>query len=359
MRASVSTVQDLGMPAIYLHLLAELLNTIGVDERALLLRVGLDPARLKSTDLRVSQSQASEFVTRAIIESGEPGLGIMLARELKLPLHGALGTAVMSSRSLDEALELMTRYLTLRAPHLKVSRRQEGNNVLFNVSCGVDLGPLHGFIMDAMLFGCVSMGAQLTGTAVPGSAILRRGAEPGYFQRFRQHIAVPVRYESREDALVIPRAQLSMPVRFSDAQLAASSRAQCEEALKQLTEDAGFACRVRRVIETSHPFPPKLARVAATLFVSERTLKRRLQEEQLPESGGPCPPGTSRGVAEEYRHESEPDCGRAGVCRCRQFHPGIQTLDRHQPEPLSQPGTAAGQDSGIVVHAGDSLMRIA
>ncbi|MFL1456813.1 AraC family transcriptional regulator ligand-binding domain-containing protein [Marinobacter sp. GN3S48] len=279
MRASVSTVQDLGMPAIYLHLLAELLNTIGVDERALLLRVGLDPARLKSTDLRVSQAQASEFVTRAIIESGEPGLGIMLARELKLPLHGALGTAVMSSRSLDEALELMTRYLTLRAPHLTVSRRQEGNNVLFNVSCGVDLGPLHGFIMDAMLFGCVSMGAQLTGTAVPGSAILRRGAEPGYFQRFRQHIPVPVRYESREDALVIPRAQLSMPVRFSDAQLAASSRAQCEEALKQLTEDAGFACRVRRVIETSHPFPPKLARVAATLFVSERTLKRRLQEE--------------------------------------------------------------------------------
>ncbi|MBS8240092.1 AraC family transcriptional regulator [Marinobacter lipolyticus] len=280
MRASVSTVQDLGMPAIYLHLLAELLNTIGVDERALLLRVGLDPARLKSTDLRVSQAQASEFVTRAIIESGEPGLGIMLARELKLPLHGALGTAVMSSRSLDEALELMTRYLTLRAPHLNVERRQEGDNVLFNVSCGVDLGPLQGFIMDAMLFGCVSMGAQLTGTPVPGSAILRRHAEPAYFHRFRQHIPVPVRYNSAVDALLIPRAQLYLPVRFSDAQLAASSRAKCEEALKQLTADAGFACRVRRVIETSHPFPPKLARVAATLFVSERTLKRRLQEEQ-------------------------------------------------------------------------------
>ena len=73
MRASVSTAQDLGMPAIYLHLLAELLNTIGVDEQDLLLRVGLDPARLQSTDLRVSQTQASEFVTRAIIESGEPG----------------------------------------------------------------------------------------------------------------------------------------------------------------------------------------------------------------------------------------------------------------------------------------------
>ncbi|PHQ15253.1 AraC family transcriptional regulator [Marinobacter profundi] len=280
MRASASHNQDLGLPAIYLHLLAELLNTIGVDEQALLLRVGLDPVRLKSTELRVSQAQASEFVTRAIIESGEPGLGIMLAGEMKMPLHGALGTAVMSSRTLGEALDLMSRYLTLRAPHLRVTRRTEGRHAVFQVSCSIDLGPLQGFIMDAMLFGCVTMGVQLTGVAVPGSEIRRRGAEPAYFQRFRQRIAVPVRFNATEDAFLVPTAQLSAPLKFSDDQLAATSRAQCEEALHQLTEDAGFACRVRRVIETSHPFPPKLARVAGTLFVSERTLKRRLQEEE-------------------------------------------------------------------------------
>ncbi|KAA1174232.1 AraC family transcriptional regulator [Marinobacter salinexigens] len=280
MRASIATAQDLGMPAIYLHLLAELLNTIGVDERDLLLRVGLDPNRLNSADLRVSQSQASEFVTRAIIESGEPGLGIMLARELKLPLHGALGTAVMSSPTLGEALELMSRYLTLRAPHLHVTRRDTGAHAWYRVTCDRDLGPLQGFIMDAMLFGCVTMGAQLTGATVPGSRVLRSGNEPNYFHRFRQQIPVPVEYGATEDALVIPLSALDMPIRFSDDQLAASSRAQCEDALKELTEDAGFACRVRRVIETSHPFPPKLARVAGTLFVSERTLKRRLQEEE-------------------------------------------------------------------------------
>ncbi len=279
MRASVSTAQDLGMPAIYLHTLAELLHTIGVDERDLILRVGLDPARLNSTDLRVSQAQASEFVTRAIIESGEPGLGIMLARELRLPLHGALGTAVMSSRTLEEALELMTRYLTLRAPHLKVEKHLNGQNARYTVSCNVELGPLQGFVLDAVLYGCVSMGAQLTGATVPGIRVLRRGAEPGHFHRFRRMISVPVEYGASEDALVIPVSQLAQPVRFSNERLAASSKEQCEEALKQLQEDAGFACRVRRVIETSHPFPPKLARVASTLFVSERTLKRRLQEE--------------------------------------------------------------------------------
>ncbi|WP_417512777.1 AraC family transcriptional regulator ligand-binding domain-containing protein [Marinobacter sp.] len=279
MRTSASIAQDLGMPAIYLHILAELLNTIGIDERDLLLRVGLDPVRLKSADVRVCQAQASEFVTRAIIESGESGLGIMLASELKLPLHGALGVAVMSSRTLQDALDLMTRYLTLRAPHLSVSRRECGEEMHYTVRSDGDPGPLQGLVMDAMLFGCAFMGQQLTGTAVKGSRILRKGPEPSCFHRFRQSIVMPVIYDAQADALVIPVSALSAPIRFSDEQLAESSRAQCEDALKQLTEDAGFDCRVRRVIETSYPFPPKLARVAATLFVSERTLKRRLQEE--------------------------------------------------------------------------------
>jgi AraC-like DNA-binding protein len=267
------------MPAIYLHILAELLNTIGLDERDLLLRVGLDPIRLKSTEVRVSQAQAGEFVTRAIIESGEPGLGIMLARELKLPLHGALGVAIMSSRTLQDALDLMTRYITLRAPHLSISRHEHGENMHYVIHSDGDPGPLQGFIMDAMLFGCAFMGEQLTGTTVGGSRILRKGPEPAYFHRFRQSIVIPVDYNAQEDALVIPNVGLSAPIRFSDDQLAESSRAQCEDALKQLTGDAGFDCRVRRVIETSYPFPPKLARAAATLFVSDRTLKRRLQEK--------------------------------------------------------------------------------
>ena len=75
------------MPAIYLHILAELLNSIGLDERDLLLRVGLDPLRLTSADVRVSQAQASEFVTRATIESGEPDLSLKSREHDVSPSH--------------------------------------------------------------------------------------------------------------------------------------------------------------------------------------------------------------------------------------------------------------------------------
>ncbi|PAV25513.1 AraC family transcriptional regulator [Tamilnaduibacter salinus] len=279
MPAAVNHVRDLGLPAIYLHTIAELLRARGVDDHGLLTQVGLDPERLKSRDVRVSMSQASEFVTRAVVESGEPGLGILVAGEMRLPLQGSLGIAAMNSRTLGEALDVMVRFLALRAPYIRVTREDDGSHTVLTVDSEVDLGPLRGFIMDAMLFSCVNMGTQLLGVPVPGARVRRRGREPAYFQRFHHRVPLPVDYESDSDAIVIPSSELATPIRFSDEQAAAVSREQCEQALRQLTEDAGFPARVRRVIETSYPFPPKLGRVAGILYVSERTLKRRLQEE--------------------------------------------------------------------------------
>lgn len=281
MTATANAKQDLGLPAIYLHLLAELLQSLGINEQAILAQVGLDATRLRSPDLRVSQSQANEFVTRAIIESGEPGLGVMLAQELELPLHGPLGTAVMSSRTLSDVMDLVTRYLTLRAPYLSVDRSQRGDQEYYTISSNLDTGSLRQFILDAVLYGCIAMGAQLTNGNVPGTRLTRRGPEPSYFQRLRQNIPVPVEFNATEDAMILPVDQMNHAIRFTDDQLAAASKAQCEAALNELNREAGFACRVRRVIESSHPFPPKLARVAGTLFVSERTLKRRLQSEEI------------------------------------------------------------------------------
>lgn len=273
--------QDLGLPAIYLHLLAQLLERLGINERALLLRVGLDPARLRSLDVRVSQAQANEFVTRAVIESAEPGLGILLARELTLPLHGVLGTAVMSSPSLTEVMNLVTRFLSLRAPYLSVNQFRRDDQAIFVITSELDAGALNQFVLDAVLYGFAAMGEQLTGATETGARILRRGPEPAYFQRFRRTIPLTVEFGAAEDAIAIPMRELQSNLRFCDQQLAAASEAQCQAALNELTRDSGFASRVRRVIETSHPFPPRLARVASTLFVSERTLKRRLQGEAI------------------------------------------------------------------------------
>lgn len=279
MGISATNARDPGIPAIYLHTLARLLGEMGLDATALLLAVGLDPNRLNATERRVCRSQANEFITRAMVESGEPGLGVLLARELRLPLHGVLGSAAMSSQTLEEAFELVTRYLGLRVPGLDIRKQYTGGYVYYQVTCDYASEPLQRFIMDTLLFGWALISTQLAGAPVQGMRILRRGPEPGYLKRLIPPPGIAITYQASGDALVVPASQLGRQIRFSNPELAVTSRAQCESAWRQLSRGSGFSLQVKQIIDSSHPFPARLTRVAGILFVSERTLKRRLHEE--------------------------------------------------------------------------------
>lgn len=278
MNAYTKTPADFGVPGIYLHLLAQLLGRFGVDDNALLRSLGLDPERLLAPDARVPKTRAAEFVRHAIHVSGEPGLGLLLAAELRLPLHGPLGIAVMSSPSLGDALELGSRFLQLRLPLMRMTRDETGTTAIirFNID---DNSPLTGFLLDAVTLGLVIMGEQLLGEPLPGVEVWRRGARPRYYGRYAADLPAPVHFNRDEDAVRFPLRCLSLPVRYSDELAARISREQCEKALMRLRNDVSVATRVCRVLETSHPFPCGLERVAAALCLSARTLKRRLQEE--------------------------------------------------------------------------------
>ena len=203
-----------------------------------------------------------------------------MAREMRMPLHGSLGIAVMSSRTLGEAMDIGSRFLQLRLPQMRLKLRLERDCAVFQfISDTAENNPLAAFILDTLSLGLAVMGEQLVGQPIAGAEILRRGPEPRYYRRFADYLPVPVRFEQHEDALRFPALMLEAPVRFSDDLAARISREQCEQALLRLRGDATTATRVRRVIETSHPFPPGLQKVASALCMSERTLKRRLQEE--------------------------------------------------------------------------------
>ena len=277
--SAVNMQTQSGLRAIYIHQIAELLEARGIDPVSLLKQCGIDSASLLASDARVPLVKASDFAMRAMAAARDPSLGLALAEELRLPLHGPLGVAAMSSRTLGEALDIMTRYLALCAPLLTIRCVHEGDEAVMRFTMTIDLGPLTGFVLDAIMVGCLLMGEQLIGGPLPGVKLCRRGQMPDYFRQRYQQAPIDIRFQQPADEIRMPLSALASPVRFSDDLAARISREQCEQALRRLSEDASMATRVRRVIETAHPFPPRLQDVAGTLFVSERTLKRRLQDE--------------------------------------------------------------------------------
>jgi len=276
---STTVNSGLGLPAIYLHLMEQILVSRGVDSHRLLVESGLDPTSLLNEESRIPLSTAATFMHRAIVESRDPGLGFVLAGELRLPLHGPLGRAVMSSGTLGEAMDVVTRYMSLRMPLIQVTILREGRNAAIEFSGQYGPGALTDFVLDAVTLGCVYMGQQIIDTRTADSWIERVGPKPAYVSRYQDRLPVRIHYDRPRNALCFPATWLDCPIRFSDEELAKISLAQCEQSLHQLAQDDGLRPRVRRIVATSHPFPPRLGQVAQALFMSERTLKRHLQGE--------------------------------------------------------------------------------
>jgi len=273
--------RDPGLPATYLQLLSEWLEEAGQDWRELFIMAGVDPECLQNHETRIPIVTVRSVIETAVSHTGEPGLGLELALRMQLPVHGALGRAVMGVPRLRDAIDLAQRYLQLRAPLTGMEVVTTRDRVELQFRPLVRRGPMHGLMLDAVILGVVMVGIQLMGQPLPDTRIHRQGREPAYVGRIRSRVPVSLVYGEDRDAISFPRHSYDAPLRFSDDVAARLSREQCERALQRLSKESPARERVRQVVETSYPFPPRLDRVSQLLFVSERTLQRRLQSEGM------------------------------------------------------------------------------
>lgn len=118
---------------------------------------GMDfaPHDLKSNDSRVFVTDAIAMVERALDLAGKDGLSFMLARELRVTIHGTLGFTALTSPTLAGALDSVRRYLQLTSP------------------------------------------------------------EPAYYRKFAPQLPVPFEYGQPEETMVFPKGLLDTRMRLS------------------------------------------------------------------------------------------------------------------------------------------------
>jgi AraC-like DNA-binding protein len=271
-----------GVPGIYLLLLCDVIRQMGHDERMLLEGLGVTREALLAPDSRISLVSAYTAASRAVQMAGQEGLGFAMARALRLTLHGSVGMVAMSSATAGEALQAVARYAALRAPFLKVGLREEKGGMELHLSLLLPVSELEPLIMEAALVGLSQMGEQLVGGHLSGVEIHMPGEEPPYYRRFRDEIPVPVQYGARSHYLRLSAATASVVPRLADPEVARLAREQCEVEFGRLFRGRDrLAGMVRSHLLSREEGMPSLAEMADFLNMSERTLKRRLQEENV------------------------------------------------------------------------------
>ncbi len=270
------------IPGIYLYLLGEVMSRLGFDGKALLEGVGVDVASLTQPQSRVSAELCQRATEQALQQAGHLGLGFEYAKAVRVTLHGALGMAVLSSLTLQDALDVAQRYLQLKAPLVRLEYRLEGSQSHIRLVPEVDFGPATLFLMESLLLVLVYTCEQLLGQRLEGVSLHMRGPEPAYYAAQQAGLPVPVAYGAAHWEVQGPAALIKATPTLADPVAAQLARSQCEQEFQQEFGQAkDFTGRLLEHLQAAPEKLPGVEEMATALHMSSRTLKRRLQDEGL------------------------------------------------------------------------------
>ncbi|HLV77770.1 MAG TPA: helix-turn-helix domain-containing protein [Marinobacter sp.] len=280
------------VPGVYLRVMAETVRKLGYNDRSLYDGLAFTEDDLKANDSRVFVTDAILMAQRARELAGKDGLSFLLARELRVTIHGTLGFAALTSPTFEGALESVHRYLQLRAPFLSMKHSLAGDHVLVQLCAEFDLPSLYDFLAETVSATLILLTEQLldrndaeakgfvlTDGRMSEVCVRLSGPEPDYYARFASQLPVRFEYGQPEEMLIFPRQLLSVRMRLADADASKMARDQCEfELQKALKEQGDIALAIRNMLRMTPGPLPSLDAMAERFHVSSRTLKRRLAE---------------------------------------------------------------------------------
>ncbi|TDG13600.1 AraC family transcriptional regulator [Seongchinamella unica] len=270
------------IPSSYSRIIA---RELGLQERDL-------PRLLAGTDLpvdvllagdesRLTGRQQVQVLRNARTIAGAPELGLRIGRQLKPASHGPIGYLALSSPDLLTALQSLRDFLPLRIPFAQLDINEDGSWL----RCELRITLQQDSSETRMLTECFAMALQSLVEAFLGRTLTEalfcfHFPRPAYYRAYGQYLQSMIKFEQPEDCLLIPRSLAGESNPSGDAASYAIARRLCAQMLEETPIAAtAMTNRVRRFLLAQPLGSVTEADVAKSLYVSKRTLARRLNKE--------------------------------------------------------------------------------
>jgi len=254
----------------------------GIDPERLMAGTRLAPADLKDPQSTLSAAQELRVIRNlctAMPHAAHAGLAVGLT--YRLSTYGLLGYGLLSSASGEAALALARRLLPLTYTFAAIAFRSDGAIMQVTFKPAPNLvGDTARFVVERAMGATARVmrdvigpdfrlaSFEIAGPAGPGPA--------GVATVFD----APVRHGHALNAIGFRHALLQRPLPQANPMTAQMCERMCLELLRKRSPRVDTATFIREHL-ADHAFthPPLVAEYARMLNASERTLKRRLQEE--------------------------------------------------------------------------------
>src|SRR5690606_37329476 len=207
--------------------------------------------------------------------------GLQLGHSLTPPAHGTMGYLANCSPTLFTALEDFSKFLPTRVGfgRLEIDLDDAEINCVMRVHYKDEV--LHRVISEAFALSLIILIEYILGTQLTNAELYLSFPKPDYWERYAEHIHCRIHFGADTTKLVLPAELKNVANVSSDFHTYQLYKLQCQKQLSEMdSERSSTTERIKKILLLAPPEKPMAEEdVAAAMFISKRTLARRLQAE--------------------------------------------------------------------------------
>jgi AraC-like DNA-binding protein len=255
------------------------LTEMGLEWKPLFESCGIDPDLTADSEARVTAEVFDRFWLKAAELTGDPCFGLHVGERLRPLAVNVVGYLLMSSQTVQEGLERVMSYQRLVFGRDFLALVGAGSSALIRLEpVGEDpLDEAAQTEFKAMIV--LHFLDWITATEFRASEVRFRHPPAGTQAEYERVLKCPVRFRCEHSELVVSQASLNHPSLHANPEIVRIHQEYAERHLAEL-EDESITRKLKTFL-MSHLDQGlwQLPKVARSLYMSPRTLQRRLAEE--------------------------------------------------------------------------------
>ncbi len=263
-----------------LALLCELAAELGRSPEALLAAAGVSPGALSDPAGTVT-ARAELAAIDALLEGPEEasGLGLIDGTRYRLTTYGIWSYALLSSRTLADALDIGIRHIGLTYACTTITAAETGGRLELRFADWPLPEAERRFVLARDTVAALGIMRGVLDREVRPLEVRLALPAPADPDAFRSAFGREVEFEAEDSALVFDRSLLDLEMPQASELTARMCLEQCRGLLEARHALSGLPGQVRDLLLRDPQRMPGQEEVAAALHLSVRSLRRRLREE--------------------------------------------------------------------------------
>jgi AraC-like DNA-binding protein len=277
---STSLTNSRTVSAAFIETMLVTADQLGVERKGACQQVGLSAQSLVDPTNRIPESIMLSLFDHVVAKTGNQDFGLIMGQRSRPGTYSALGYAVMNCTHLMECFHLVPRFEDV-VMEIGRTRIDTNNNQVKLVWGAQDETPCPRALVDAILSGWIFLAQWLTGTPLVPDVARLSYPQPQDSSLHYKLFGHAVYFETKENSFTfLNSSALDKKVLQADQVMHNIMKQRVIALHNQLKNDRPVSQSiVAKLIKNIPLGRVTLSDMATDLDMSERTLRRRLQEE--------------------------------------------------------------------------------